>query len=49
MEVSCSENWTRVIKIEGRDYMVESETLIYFLGHYCEVTSALVEDVFEDK
>ena len=47
--VPYSEDWTRVVKIEGCDYMIDSETLIDFLGHYGEVTSDLVEDVFEDN
>jgi hypothetical protein len=47
--VPYSEDWTRVVKIEGCDYMVESKTLIDFLGNYGEVTSDLVEDVFEDE
>ena len=47
--VPYSEDWTRVVKIEGCDYMVDADTIINFLGHYGEVTSDLVEDVFEDE
>ena len=47
--VPYSEDWTRVVKIEGCDYMVDAETIMNFLGHYGEVKTDLVEDVFEDE
>ena len=43
-----SENWTRVVKIEGCDYRVPIETIMKWLENYGEVVSELVEDVFED-
>ena len=46
--IPYSENWRRVIKIEGCDYRVEESTIISFLEHYGEVLSEMVEDVFED-
>ena len=45
---SYSEDWTRVVKIEGCDYRVPVETIIKWLNLYGEVKSDLVEDVFED-
>ena len=45
---SYSEEWTRVVKVEGCDYRVEAEMILKWLGKYGEVKSELVEDVFED-
>lgn len=46
---SYSENWTRVVKIEGCDYRVPIDTILRWLENYGEVVSELVEDVFEDE
>ena len=46
---SYSDEWTRVVKIEGCDYRVSGEMLLEWLGLYGEVLSELVEDVFEDS
>ena len=45
---SYSEDWTRVVKVEGCDYRIEAEMILKWLGKYGEVKSDLVEDVFED-
>ena len=44
-----SEEWTRVVKIEGCDYKISEEMILSWLGTYGEVQSELVEDVFEDS
>ncbi len=46
---SFSDEWTRIVKIEGCDYRVSGETILEWLGHYGEILSDLVEDVFEDS
>ena len=46
---SYSDNWTRVIKIEGCDYRVPENMILAWLRQYGEVLSELVEDVFEDN
>ncbi len=46
---SFSDEWTRVVKIEGCDYRVSGDVILEWLGHYGEVLSELVEDVFEDS
>ena len=46
---SYSEDWTRVVKIEGCDYRVSKEMILSWLSFYGEVLSDLVEDVFEDS
>jgi hypothetical protein len=45
---SFSDEWTRIVKIEGCDYRVSGEMILEWLGMYGEVLSELVEDVFED-
>ena len=45
---SYSDDWTRVVKVEGCDYRVEPEMILKWLGKFGEVKSDLVEDVFED-
>ncbi len=47
--VSFSDEWTRVVKVEGCDYRVSREMLLEWLGLYGEILSDLVEDVFEDS
>ena len=47
--VPYSEDWTRVVKVEGCDYRIGESTITDFLGNYGEVVSELVEDVFEDE
>ena len=46
---SYSDDWTRVIKIEGCDYRVPENMILTWLRQYGEVLSELVEDVFEDN
>ena len=46
---SYSEDWRRVVKIEGCDYRVSKEMILSWLGLYGEVLSDVVEDVFEDS
>ena len=46
---SYSEDWTRVVKIEGCDYRVPEELILAWLRQYGEILSDLVEDVFEDN
>ena len=46
---SFSEDWTRVVKVEGCDYRVSKDMILEWLGMYGEVLTDLVEDVFEDS
>ncbi len=44
---SFSDEWTRVVKVQGCDYRVSCEMILEWLGLYGEILSDLVEDVFE--
>ena len=46
---SYSEDWTRMVKIEGCDYKITEEMLLSWLAEYGEIESELVEDVFDDS
>jgi hypothetical protein len=46
---SYSENWTRVVKIEGCNYRVPIDIIMRWLENYGEIVSEIVEDVFEDE
>jgi hypothetical protein len=46
---SFTDEWTRIVKVEGCDYRVSAEVILEWLGLYGEVLSDLVEDVFEDS
>ena len=46
---SYSDEWTRIVKVEGCDYRVSKEMILQWLGLYGEVLSDLVEDVFDDS
>jgi len=46
---SYSEEWKRVVKIEGCDYRVSKDMILSWLSLYGEVLSDVVEDVFEDS
>ena len=48
-ESNKSDDWTRIVKIEGCDYKVKPEVIIGALSHYGEILTDLVEDVFEDE
>ena len=48
-ESNRSDDWTRIVKIEGCDYKVKPEVIIGALSHYGEILTDLVEDVFEDE
>ena len=45
---SYSDEWTRVVKVEGCDYRVSKDMILEWLEMYGEVLTDLVEDVFED-
>jgi hypothetical protein len=44
---SYSEDWTKVVKVEGCHYLVEVERILNWLGKYGKVKSDLIEDMFE--
>lgn len=46
---SYSDEWTRVVKIEGCDYKISEDMILSWLASYGEIKSELVEDVFEDS
>jgi hypothetical protein len=46
---SFTDEWTRIVKVEGCDYRVSGEVILEWLSLYGEVLSDLVEDVFEDS
>jgi hypothetical protein len=43
---SFTDEWTRIVKVEGCDYRVPAEVILEWLGLYGEVLSDLVENVF---
>ena len=46
---SYSDEWTRVVKIEGCDYKISEDMILSWLTPYGDIKSELVEDVFEDS
>ena len=46
---SYSDEWTRVVKIEGCDYKITEDMILSWLAAYGTIQSELVEDVFEDS
>jgi hypothetical protein len=46
---SYSQDWTRVVKIEGCNYRIQKDMIMEWLGFYGEIQTDLVEDVFEDS
>ena len=46
---SYTEDWTRVVKIEGCNYRIQNEMIMEWLSLYGEILTDLVEDVFEDS
>jgi hypothetical protein len=46
---SFSDEWTRIVKVEGCDYRVSGDVILEWLGLYGDVLTDLVEDVFEDS
>ena len=46
---SYSDDWTRMVKIEGCDYKISEEMLLSWLSEYDEVQSELVDHVFKDS
>ena len=48
-ESNRSDDWTRIVKIEGCDYKVKPEVILGALSHYGEILTDMVEDTFEDE
>ena len=46
---SYSDEWTRMVKIEGCDYKISKEMLLSWLAEYGEVQLEIVEDIVDDN